>query len=120
MLLNIGIIIVSPLNPLFPFFLHHHCLQILYTTNFLRENVFYILYKRIIDPKIRIQIHKTYTGLKKSLVRYLFFDYGSKYCMRIDVIERWHSIGRHITTLSRWRLLWLPWSRTISENPLWP
>ena len=41
--LNIGIIIVSPLNPLFPFFLHHHCLQILYTTNFLRENVFYIL-----------------------------------------------------------------------------
>ena len=42
--LNIGIIIVSPLNPLFPSFLHHHCLQILYTTNFLRENVFYILY----------------------------------------------------------------------------
>ena len=40
--LNIGIIIVSPLNPLFSFFLHHHCLQILYTTNFLRENVFYI------------------------------------------------------------------------------
>ena len=39
--LNIGIIIV---NPLFPFFLHHHCLQILYTTNFLRENVFYILF----------------------------------------------------------------------------
>ena len=35
--LNIGIIIVSPLNPLFPSFLHHHCLQILYTTNFLRE-----------------------------------------------------------------------------------
>ena len=25
---------------LFPSFLHHHCLQILYTTNFLRENVF--------------------------------------------------------------------------------
>ena len=42
--LNIGIIIVSPLNPLFPFFLQHHCLQILYTTNFLRENVFYILF----------------------------------------------------------------------------
>ena len=42
--LNIGIIIVSPLNPLFPFFLHHHCLQILYTTNFLREDVFYILF----------------------------------------------------------------------------
>ena len=39
--LNIGIIIVSPLNPLFPFFLHHHCLQMLY---FLRENVFYILF----------------------------------------------------------------------------
>ena len=39
MLLNIGIIIVSPLNLL----LHHHCLQILYNTNFLRENVFYIL-----------------------------------------------------------------------------
>ena len=33
--LNIGIIIISPLNPLFPF---------LYTTNFLREDVFYILY----------------------------------------------------------------------------
>ena len=32
MLLNIGIIIVSPLNPLFPFFLHHRCLQILHTT----------------------------------------------------------------------------------------
>ena len=30
--------------PLFPSFLHHHCLQILYTTNFLRENVFYILF----------------------------------------------------------------------------
>ena len=42
--LNIGIIIVSPLNLLFPFFLHHHCLQILYNTNFLRENVFYILF----------------------------------------------------------------------------
>ena len=42
--LNIGIIIVSPLNPLFPYFLHHHCFQILYTTNFLRENVFYILF----------------------------------------------------------------------------
>ena len=42
--LNIGIIIVSPLNPLFPFFLHHHCLQILYTTNLLKENVFYILF----------------------------------------------------------------------------
>ena len=41
--LNIGIIIVSPLNHLFPFFLHHHCLQILYTTNFLRENVFLYL-----------------------------------------------------------------------------
>ena len=41
--LNIGIIIVSPLNPLFPFFLHHHCLQILYTTNLLRENVFLYL-----------------------------------------------------------------------------
>ena len=27
-------------DPLFPSFLHHHCLQILYTTNFLRENVF--------------------------------------------------------------------------------
>ena len=38
--LNIGIIIVSPLNPLFPFFLHHHCLQILYT-NFLRENILF-------------------------------------------------------------------------------
>ena len=43
MLLNLGIIIVSPLNLLFPFFLHHHCLQILYNTNFLRENVFYTL-----------------------------------------------------------------------------
>ena len=43
--LNIEIIIVSPLNPLFPFFLHHHYLQTdLYTTNFLRENVFYILF----------------------------------------------------------------------------
>ena len=42
--LNIGIIIVSPLNHLFPFVLHHHCLQILYTPNFLRENVFYILF----------------------------------------------------------------------------
>ena len=31
-------------DPLFPSFLHHHCLQILYTTNFLRENVFYILF----------------------------------------------------------------------------
>ena len=39
LVLNIGIIIVY-LNPLFPSFLHHHCLQILYTTNFLRENVF--------------------------------------------------------------------------------
>ena len=41
--LNIGIIIISPLNPLFPFFLHHHCLQILYTciTNFLRENILF-------------------------------------------------------------------------------
>ena len=37
MLLNIGIIIVSPLNPLFPSFLHHHCLQILYTTNVLMQ-----------------------------------------------------------------------------------
>ena len=35
--LNIGIIVVSPLNSLFPFFLHHHCLQILYTTNFLMQ-----------------------------------------------------------------------------------
>ena len=26
-------------TPLFPSFLHPHCLQILYTTNFLRENV---------------------------------------------------------------------------------
>ena len=27
---------------LFPSSLHHHCLQILYTTNFLREKVFFI------------------------------------------------------------------------------
>ena len=27
-----------------PSFLHHHCLQFLYTTNFLGENVFYILF----------------------------------------------------------------------------
>ena len=33
-------------DPLFPSFLHHHCLQILYTTNFLRE-CFYILYNYI-------------------------------------------------------------------------
>ena len=31
--------------PLFPSFLHHHCLQILYTTTFLRENVFLYLVK---------------------------------------------------------------------------
>ena len=31
-------------TPLFPSFLHHHCLQILYTTNFLRVNVFYIIH----------------------------------------------------------------------------
>ena len=31
-------------DPLFSSFLHHHCLQILYTTNFLTENVFYILF----------------------------------------------------------------------------
>ena len=41
-MLNIGLlkkfrIIV---DPLFPSILQHHCLQILYTTNFLRENVF--------------------------------------------------------------------------------
>ena len=32
--------ICTIVDPLFPSFLHHHCLQILYTTNFLRENVF--------------------------------------------------------------------------------
>ena len=31
-------------DPLFPYFLNHHCLQILYTTNFLRENAFCILF----------------------------------------------------------------------------
>ena len=31
------------IRPLFPSFLHHHCLQILYATNFLIENVFYLL-----------------------------------------------------------------------------
>ena len=60
--LNIGIIIVSPLNPLFPFFLHHHCLQILYTTNFLRENVFYILFhsfflNKCMTTSISVYIH---------------------------------------------------------------
>ena len=32
--------ICTIVDPLFPSFLHHHCVQILYTTNFLRENVF--------------------------------------------------------------------------------
>ena len=32
------------IQPLFPCFLHHYCLQILYTTNFLIENVFIYLY----------------------------------------------------------------------------
>ena len=31
------------IRPLFPSFLHHPCLQILYATNFLIENVFYLL-----------------------------------------------------------------------------
>ena len=31
------------IRPLFPSFLHHHCLQILYATNFLIENVFIYL-----------------------------------------------------------------------------
>ena len=40
--------------PLFPSFLHHHCLQILYTTNFLRENVFYILYYKFVILSIAL------------------------------------------------------------------
>ena len=65
MLLNIGIIIVSPLNPLFPFFLHHHCLQILYTTNFLRENVFYILYDffLVMFPTQKLRDFASWTSL---------------------------------------------------------
>ena len=43
-MINIGLLKIRIIvAPLFPSFLHHHCLQILYTTNFLRENVFYIL-----------------------------------------------------------------------------
>ena len=39
--LNIGLFRFSLIiQPLFPSFLHHYCLQILYTTNFLIENVF--------------------------------------------------------------------------------
>ena len=42
--LNIGLFQFSLIiRPLFPSFLHHHCLQILYATNFLIENVFYLL-----------------------------------------------------------------------------
>ena len=37
---------------LFPSFLHHHCLQILYATNFLIENVFYLLVYIVRLPKI--------------------------------------------------------------------
>ena len=33
------------IRSLFPSFLHHHYLQILYATNFLIENVFYLLVK---------------------------------------------------------------------------
>ena len=32
--------ICTIVDPLFPSFLYHHCLQIVYTTNFLRENLF--------------------------------------------------------------------------------
>ena len=32
------------IQPLFPYFLHYYCLQILYTTNFLIENVFIYLF----------------------------------------------------------------------------
>ena len=42
---------VSPLNPLFPSFIHHHCLQILCTTNFLRENVLLYLVSFILLNK---------------------------------------------------------------------
>ena len=44
--LNIGLFRFSlSFNPCFPSFLHHYCLQILYTTNFLIENVFIYLSK---------------------------------------------------------------------------
>ena len=36
-------------NPLFPSFLHHHCHQILYTSSFLREDVFYVLFPSFFD-----------------------------------------------------------------------
>ena len=54
--------------PLFPSFLHHHCLQILYTTNFLRENVFYILFPlmytevQALDGPIGHRLHKEWAG----------------------------------------------------------
>ena len=31
------------IQPLFPCFLHHYCLQIIYTTNFLKENVYLLV-----------------------------------------------------------------------------
>ena len=68
MLLNIGIIIVSPLNLLFPFFLHHHCLQILYNTNFLRENVFLYLVKIIISNYLACQAGRPTAALLSSFI----------------------------------------------------
>ena len=64
MLLNIGIIIVSPI----PSFLHHHCLHILYTppANFLRENVFNILFHSFFFFTTSIPTTGPYVCMTKS------------------------------------------------------
>ena len=44
-------------DPLFPSFLHHHCLQILYTTNFLRMFLYLVSFTFFVTTSIQVYMY---------------------------------------------------------------